>query len=165
MTQTAPRPESRLPLRPRLTVGARHLRRRPPLLREVYGRLIRRLRSRQGRTLTDVARRAGVSVAYLSEIERGLKEPSSEVLEAVCTALDSSITHLVGAAHRELVLQPGSAGLRVAGLENDDFEEGYEPIEAGVLDLTRRSSGGSGVADEPTVAAPTRFGEASLIAA
>lgn len=73
-----------------------------PLLREVYGRLLRRLRTRQGRTLAEVAARAGISVAYLSEVERGLKEPSSEVLEAVCIALGSSITSLVGAAHRDL---------------------------------------------------------------
>src|SRR6478735_5793169 len=87
MTQIAPRP------RPGV---------RTPLLREVYGRLLRGLRTRQGRTLAEVAARAGISVAYLSEVERGLKEPSSEVLEAVCVALGSSITGLVGAAHREL---------------------------------------------------------------
>lgn len=73
-----------------------------PLLRVVYGRLIRRLRQRQGRTLAEVAAEAGVSIAYLSEIERGLKEPSSEVLEAVCIALGSSVMGLVGAAHVEL---------------------------------------------------------------
>jgi transcriptional regulator with XRE-family HTH domain len=87
MTQLAPRTQTTL---------------RTPLLREVYGRLLRGLRTRQGRTLAEVAARAGISVAYLSEVERGLKEPSSEVLEAVCVALGSSITGLVGAAHREL---------------------------------------------------------------
>jgi len=87
MTQIAPRPQTTF---------------RTPLLREVYGRLLRGLRTRQGRTLAEVAARAGISVAYLSEVERGLKEPSSEVLEAVCVALGSSITGLVGAAHREL---------------------------------------------------------------
>ncbi|WP_374970928.1 helix-turn-helix domain-containing protein [Terrabacter sp. BE26] len=84
-----------------------------PLLREVYGRLLRRLRTRQGRTLAEVAARAGISIAYLSEVERGLKEPSSEVLEAVCIALGSSITSLVGAAHRdlrELASDSGSGG-------------------------------------------------------
>lgn len=98
MTSIAPRPT---------------LRRRPPapLLREVYGRLLRGLRTRQGRTLAEVAARAGVSLAYLSEVERGLKEPSSEVLDAICVALGSSITHLVGAAHRELVDDLASDGL------------------------------------------------------
>ncbi len=75
---------------------------RRPLLREVYGRLLRGLRTRQGRTLAHVSTAAGVSLAYLSEVERGLKEPSSEVLEAICVALGSSVTLLVGAAHREL---------------------------------------------------------------
>jgi transcriptional regulator with XRE-family HTH domain len=41
-------------------------------------------------------------MAYLSEIERGLKEPSSEILAAVCGALDATILGLVGAAHEEL---------------------------------------------------------------
>lgn len=75
---------------------------RAPLLREVYGRLLRGLRTRQGRTLAEVGAAAGVSLAYLSEVERGLKEPSSEMLEAICVALGSSITSLVGAAHRDL---------------------------------------------------------------
>ncbi|TWP37226.1 helix-turn-helix domain-containing protein [Leekyejoonella antrihumi] len=73
-----------------------------PLLRDVFGRLLRRARNAQGRTLADVAAQAGVSMPYLSEIERGRKEASSEVLEAVCRALGSSTTELVGAAHREL---------------------------------------------------------------
>lgn len=73
-----------------------------PLLREVYGRLLRRMRQQQGRTLAEVAAEAGISMAYLSEIERGLKEPSSEILAAVCGALDATIVGLVGAAHVEL---------------------------------------------------------------
>lgn len=103
MTQIAPRP------RPGV---------RTPLLREVYGRLLRGLRTRQARTLAEVAARAGISVAYLSEVERGLKEPSSEVLEAVCVALGSSITGLVGAAHRELreLTNDGATGGRVLDL-------------------------------------------------
>jgi predicted transcriptional regulator len=119
MTQLAPRAQTTL---------------RTPLLREVYGRLLRGLRTRQGRTLAEVAARAGISVAYLSEVERGLKEPSSEVLEAVCVALGSSIMGLVGAAHREL----------------RDLADG--PAAGGrVLDLTSRA--GSSIAapaDAPT---------------
>ena len=82
-----------------------------PLLRDVFGGLLRRRRQRQGRTLADVAAAAGISVAYLSELERGLKEPSSEMIEAVCVALGSSIVDLVGSAHRELrELSPASTG-------------------------------------------------------
>ncbi|AKU16633.1 helix-turn-helix domain-containing protein [Luteipulveratus mongoliensis] len=73
-----------------------------PLLRDVFGRLLRRARQDQGRTLADVSGDAGVSLPYLSEVERGLKEPSSEVLEALCGALGASVAELLGAAHREL---------------------------------------------------------------
>ncbi|MEO7752625.1 MAG: helix-turn-helix transcriptional regulator [Terracoccus sp.] len=73
-----------------------------PLLRDVFGALLRRRRQRQGRTLAEVAAAAGISVAYLSELERGLKEPSSEMIEAVCVALGSSIVDLLGSAHHEL---------------------------------------------------------------
>ncbi|MEO6997102.1 MAG: helix-turn-helix transcriptional regulator [Terracoccus sp.] len=160
MTQISPRPQGRLPL------GARRdPRRRRPLLREVYGPLIRRLRTRQGRTLTEVAARAGVSVAYLSEIERGLKEPSSEVLEAVCAALGSSIVHLVGAAHRELVIESGRAGLEIVGLDTNDVDELDEPVGSGVLDLTRRHPGRSRAVDASNEAAPGHFGKANLVAA
>ncbi len=74
-----------------------------PLLREVYGRVLRQERTRQGRTLTEVAREAGVSTQYLSEIERGRKEPSSEVLGSVCDALGGSLIEFVGGVHRELL--------------------------------------------------------------
>ncbi len=100
---------------------------RRPLLREVYGRLLRGLRTRQGRTLAQVSTAAGVSLAYLSEVERGLKEPSSEVLEAICVALGSSVTLLVGAAHREL---SGFSLARLDGSLDGCLEE------ASVLELT-----------------------------
>ena len=105
---------------------------RTPLLREVYGRLLRGLRTRQGRTLAEVAARAGISVAYLSEVERGLKEPSSEVLEAICIALGSSITGLVGAAHRELrdLTSEGAAGGRVLDLTSRVGSSIATPLEA-----------------------------------
>lgn len=65
-----------------------------PLWRELVGRELRAERARQERTLADVAGEAGISVQYLSEVERGLKEPSSEVLGAVHGALGLRLVDL-----------------------------------------------------------------------
>lgn len=65
-----------------------------PLWRELVGRELRAERTRQERTLADVAGAAGISVQYLSEVERGLKEPSSEVLGAVHGALGLRLVDL-----------------------------------------------------------------------
>jgi transcriptional regulator with XRE-family HTH domain len=78
-----------------------------PLLRHLVGGILRSRREDQGRTLRDVAESARVSVAYLSEVERGRKEPSSEVLVAVCRALGLRLVDLVGAAHAELARADG----------------------------------------------------------
>lgn len=58
------------------------------LLREELGDVLRGARQRQGRTLRDVSSSARVSLGYLSEIERGQKEASSELLASICEALD-----------------------------------------------------------------------------
>lgn len=71
-----------------------------PLLRSVHGEALRRARRRQGRTLGEVAGSASISTQYLSEIERGRKEPSSEILAAVCRALGWNLLTLTGAAQR-----------------------------------------------------------------
>ena len=81
-----------------------------PLWREVVGRTLREERGRQGRTLADVAERSGVSLPYVSEVERGLKEPSSEVLGAVAGALGLRLVDLTARVTREL-----AAPTRVTG--------------------------------------------------
>lgn len=58
-----------------------------PLLRTELGDVLRSLRSLQGRTLREVSSDAQVSLGYLSEVERGQKEASSELLESICGAL------------------------------------------------------------------------------
>ena len=80
-------------------------RRRPPrpLLRKLVGDVLRRHRLRQRRTLADVARDARVSVPYLSEVERGRKEASSEILAAVCDALRIELSELLADVRRDLV--------------------------------------------------------------
>jgi transcriptional regulator with XRE-family HTH domain len=62
---------------------------------------LRRLRHERGQTLVVTAGRAGVSPQYLSEIERGVKEPSSEMIAAVAGALDTTLIDLAsGVAER-----------------------------------------------------------------
>lgn len=68
--------------------------RRELLWREAAGHELRQERVRQARTQSDVADQAGVSTQYLSEIERGRKEPSSEVLHAVTRALGLDLLDL-----------------------------------------------------------------------
>ena len=65
------------------------------LLRTHIGSVLRAARIEQGRTLRDVAKSARVSLGYLSEVERGHKEPSSELLNAICTALDLSLSTIL----------------------------------------------------------------------
>lgn len=84
-----------------------------PLWREVVGELLREERAERGETLAETARRAGVSPQYLSEMERGLKEPSSEMLAAVAGALELSLLDLTrGVAER---IAPAAAPLRAVG--------------------------------------------------
>jgi transcriptional regulator with XRE-family HTH domain len=64
------------------------------LLRQLLGDVLRRLRIRQGRTLREVSASARVSLGYLSEVERGRKEASSELLAAICNALDTPLSQV-----------------------------------------------------------------------
>jgi transcriptional regulator with XRE-family HTH domain len=87
-------------------------------LREAVGEALRRRRQHQGRTLREVAEAAGVSLTYLSEVERGRKEASSEVLEAVCAALHLGLAELFFEVAETLAVAEAvvgvSGGLRAA---------------------------------------------------
>lgn len=72
------------------------------LLRQVIGEELRRRRTEQSRTLRDVSRGAQVSLGYLSELERGQKEASSELLAAVCSALDTPLSTLLAGVSQEV---------------------------------------------------------------
>jgi transcriptional regulator with XRE-family HTH domain len=74
----------------------------PSLLREVLGDVLRRARNKQGRTLREVSDAARVSLGYLSEVERGRKEASSELLSAICDALDVPLSRLLVEAGDQL---------------------------------------------------------------
>ena len=75
---------------------------REPLWRHVVGDVLRRERLAQRRTLKDVSETARISMPYLSELERGLKEASSEILAAAARALGLRLADLLTRAHREL---------------------------------------------------------------
>ncbi|WP_156689614.1 transcriptional regulator ClgR [Mycobacterium sp. Marseille-P9652] len=66
-----------------------------PLVREVIGDVLRRARVSQGRTLREISDSARVSLGYLSEVERGRKEPSSELLNAICDALEVPLSSVL----------------------------------------------------------------------
>ena len=76
---------------------------REPLLRDLVGDVLRSGRLAQERTLKDVADAARISMPYLSEVERGRKEASSEVLAAAAQALGLGLGDLLTRAHGELV--------------------------------------------------------------
>jgi transcriptional regulator with XRE-family HTH domain len=65
------------------------------LLRQLLGDVLRRLRVRQGRTLREVSTLARVSLGYLSEVERGQKEASSELLASICGALGVPLSQVL----------------------------------------------------------------------
>ncbi len=72
------------------------------VMREVIGEELRRRRQDQGRTLREVSGAAAVSLGYLSEVQRGHKEASSELLAAICDALDISLSELLAAVSTQL---------------------------------------------------------------
>lgn len=65
------------------------------MLRQVIGDVLRQHRMRQGRTLREVSALARVSLGYLSEVERGHKEASSELLSAICEALGVRLSEVL----------------------------------------------------------------------
>lgn len=93
------------------------------LLRQLLGDALRRLRLRQGRTLREVSATARVSLGYLSEVERGRKEASSELLASICDALGAPLSQ---------VLREVSDGFALAELQNEPaFGVPLEPALAG----------------------------------
>src|SRR6267378_4994550 len=88
------------------------------LLRQLVGDVLRRHRQRQGRTLREVSAAARVSLGYLSEVERGRKEASSELLAAICAALETPLSQ---------VFREVSDNFALAELQN-------EPVLADVIE-------------------------------
>lgn len=113
MSSHAPNHARVIPLRPApAATAAPPAAAREPLWRHIVGDVLRRERQAQERTLKDVADTARISMPYLSEVERGRKEASSEVLAAAARALGLGLTDLLALAQGELadLARAGSAG-------------------------------------------------------
>jgi transcriptional regulator with XRE-family HTH domain len=109
-------------MRDLLEFGHRDRSQRPrPLLRTMVGDVLRRTRLEQRRTLADVARSARISMQYLSEIERGRKEASSEILAALCAALRLDLSELLAAIGRDLL---GDRARRSSLVRLDAYRDG-----------------------------------------
>ena len=116
--------------------------RRPePLLRTLLGDVLRRARHGQRRTLADVARTARVSMPYLSELERGRKEASSEVLAAVCDALGVELSDVLAEVGRELATTRSRRLLADRVAREQARREGTEVQVVIPLDAVRRPAG------------------------
>lgn len=86
------------------------------LLRRELGDVLREHRRAQGRTLRDVSARAAVSLGYLSEIERGEKEASSELLASICGALGVPLSRvLASVSHRAAQTEALTAAVSLGG--------------------------------------------------
>ncbi|MXG24820.1 helix-turn-helix domain-containing protein [Streptomyces sp. YIM 132580] len=88
---------------------------REPLWRDLVGDVLRRERRSQKRTLKDVADTARISMAYLSEVERGRKEASSEVLAAAAQALGLGLSDVLALAQEELIRLSGARSRSLGG--------------------------------------------------
>ncbi|MGB2919134.1 MAG: transcriptional regulator ClgR [Mycobacterium sp.] len=89
------------------------------LLREVIGDVLRRSRVEQGRTLREVSDSARVSLGYLSEVERGRKEASSELISAICGALDVPLSRVLSEAGDELALEESRAEVSASAVSRE----------------------------------------------
>ncbi|WP_067973753.1 helix-turn-helix domain-containing protein [Nocardiopsis trehalosi] len=94
------------------------------LLRHLLGDVLRRLRQRQGRTLREVSADARVSLGYLSEVERGQKEASSELLSSICGALGVPLSQVL----REVADQLALAELQEAALLSGSVQAETVPV-------------------------------------
>jgi transcriptional regulator with XRE-family HTH domain len=93
------------------------------LLREAIGDRLRHARTNQRRTLRDISRAARVSLGYLSEVERGQKEASSELLASICGALELPLAELLSTVAADVSALEAPLDTR----EMDPFEKGVVP--------------------------------------
>jgi transcriptional regulator with XRE-family HTH domain len=87
------------------------------LFRRLLGDVLRSHRMRQGRTLRQLSGDARVSLGYMSEIERGQKEASSELLASICSALDVPLSEILSEVSDAVAMEEAAMALRLERVE------------------------------------------------
>ena len=93
------------------------------LFRRLLGEVLRARRLDQGRSLRDLCAEASVSLGYMSEIERGQKEASSELLASICAALDAPLSAILSEVADAVALEEARIGLRLEEIGVDVTSE------------------------------------------
>lgn len=83
------------------------------LFRRLLGEVLRTRRIRQGRTLRQVSAEARVSLGYISEIERGQKEASSELLASICAALDVPLSEILAEVSDAVAMEEAALAIAI----------------------------------------------------
>jgi transcriptional regulator with XRE-family HTH domain len=104
------------------------------LLRSLLGGVLRQQRLRQGRTLRDVSAAAQVSLGYISEVERGQKEASSELLAAICSALEVPLSDVLREVSEQMAFEEAAGFAEVAHADLTHAE--LTPADLAGADLT-----------------------------
>ncbi|WP_034272353.1 helix-turn-helix domain-containing protein [Haloechinothrix halophila] len=121
------------------------------LLREAIGDRLRHARTNQRRTLREISHSARVSLGYLSEVERGQKEASSELLAAICDALELPLPELLNTVATDMAsVDDMVLDGEISGSECGDGAETAETVSG-----ASSGAGGMSTALRTTIASPT----------
>ena len=105
------------------------------LFRRLLGEVLRAHRVEQGRTLRQLSADARVSLGYMSEIERGRKEASSELLSAICGALDVPLSAVLLGVADAVALEEAAMGLRLSKDLEPTLEPGLKAVDLGSVPI------------------------------
>ena len=92
------------------------------IFRRLLGEVLRSQRMRQGLTLRQVSAEARVSLGYISEVERGQKEASSELLAAICAALDVPLSEILSEVSDAVALKEAALAMQLESVELESLE-------------------------------------------
>ena len=96
------------------------------IFRRLLGEVLRAQRVRQGRTLRDVSAGARVSLGYISEVERGQKEASSELLASICAALDVPLSEILSEVSDAVALEEAALAMQLERLDTTSLGDSLD---------------------------------------